>query len=202
MEKLLEILSNTAANDSCIHRAIRNAEDDGYEYACGETRICVWRKDWDFVIKIPRYGYTDTDYCQLEAKNYAKAVEYKVERVCLPIEYVTTSESGIAIYRQPRYTMSTRDSFNRENHYQTYLKKRGIQTVNSKGMVSRILDNCYCGYRIDETWMARVMQLYGKKFCRSFERWTQECHVNDLHNCNTGWLNNRPILLDYAGYHD
>ena len=53
---------------------------------------------------------------------------------------------------------------------------------------------------MDDTWYARVLQLYGKKFLASFEQFSNEVQLNDLHNGNIGWRNGRPIILDYAGY--
>ena len=52
----------------------------------------------------------------------------------------------------------------------------------------------------DREWYARVLQLYGKKFLKSFEKFSQEVRLNDLHDGNIGWRNGKPIILDYAGY--
>ena len=53
---------------------------------------------------------------------------------------------------------------------------------------------------VDREWYARVLQLYGKKFLSSFEKFSKEVKLNDLHDANIGWRNGRPIILDYAGY--
>ena len=55
-------------------------------------------------------------------------------------------------------------------------------------------------YDTHEYWIARVTQLYGKKFMRSLENWIAEYEINDLHKGNIGMLNGVPVLLDYAGY--
>lgn len=55
-------------------------------------------------------------------------------------------------------------------------------------------------YGTHEYWIARVTQLYGKKFMRSLEDWISQYEINDLHMGNIGMLNGVPVLLDYAGY--
>lgn len=199
IDNLLAMLNDCCANDEDIEDCLDQFENTvvGCSIASGETRYAIILKGLDFVLKIPRYEYCKEDYCEVEVNNYEIAKKYRVERVLLPIEHYYTTSSGIAIYKQPKYSFSTSDGdYHRD--YRKYLTKRN--TPIRANIVRRIQTNCYDGHRIDQRWMARVLQLYGKKFCRSFEAWSQECHVNDLHNSNTGWLNNKPIILDYAGY--
>lgn len=149
----------------------------------GETRYAVIFKRADFVLKIPRYGYCKEDYCQAEIRAYESAKKFHVERILLPIELYYTTSTGIAIYKQPKYSFSTSEG--EYNHsYSTYLNHRNIPY--HKSIIHKITNECYDGRRISGHWMARVLQLYGKKFCRSFEAWTVENSVNDLHNSNTG----------------
>lgn len=200
LEYLFDAFENVAPDDDEIEDVIDKLPPV-FRSANGESRYAVWADGWDFVIKIPRYGYVDEDYCAFEVHNYERAKFYGVERICLPIEECFRTSSGITLYKQKRYSFSTSDAFSREKQYQRYLRKRNTPVAIHGTMGYRIQQGCYEGYRIDERWLGRVLQLYGKKFCRSFEKWTHECEINDLHNCNTGWLNNKPILLDYAGFH-
>ena len=163
----------------------------------GETRYAVVFKHDNFVLKIPRYGNCGEDYCQAEIRAYESAKTYRVERILLPIELYYTTSTGIAIYKQPKYSFSTSDG-EYDRGYNGYLGRRNAPIY--RPIVRKITNECRDGDRISRHWMARVLQLYGKKFCRSFEAWTMENNVNDLHNSNTGWLDNKPIILDYAGY--
>lgn len=200
LEYLIDAFENVSPDDEEIEDVINNLPA-AFESASGESRYAVWTKNWDFVIKIPRYGYAEEDYCALEVHNYERAKVYGVERICLPIEKYFETSSGISLYKQTRYSFSTSDAFSREKRYQKYLNKRNSPVALNGSMAYRVQRECYEGWRIDERWIGRVLQLYGKKFCRSLEKWTHENKINDLHNSNTGWLNNKPILLDYAGYH-
>ena len=54
---------------------------------------------------------------------------------------------------------------------------------------------------MNKLWLTAVYKVYGKKFLLNLGRWVCANDINDLHNDNTGFLNNLPIILDYAGYH-
>ena len=200
IDELISVLENCCADDEEISHCLDDFADNHCRHiviSSGETRYAVIFKRDNFVLKIPRYGYCKEDYCQAEIRAYESAKKFRVERILLPIELYHTTSTGIAIYKQPKYSFSTSDG--EYNYgYDTYLSRRN--TPRHKPIVNKVTSECCDGGRISRHWMARVLQLYGKKFCRSFEAWTMENHVNDLHNRNTGWLNNKPIILDYAGY--
>ncbi len=200
VDELISALENCDADSyeigDCLDGFADNHRRD-VAISSGETRYAIVFKHDNFVLKIPRYGYCKEDYCQAEIRAYESAKAYRVERILLPIELYHTTSTGIAIYKQPKYSFSTSDGV--YNHgYGNYLNRRNIPQ--HKSIIRKITHECYDGCRISEQWIARVLQLYGKKFCRSFEIWTMENDVNDLHNSNTGWLDNKPIILDYAGY--
>lgn len=164
----------------------------------GETKTVFLHKEWDFVIKVPNYySYARYNYCQLEADNYKKACAYRVERVLLETALLCTLKNGIQLYVQPRYTIDNNDYMDSAIHRHRLQKKCNTYR---KPIVSKVADEMYDGFRLNNLWLSRVIQLYGKRFMRSLERWTQENRIGDLHDCNVGWVNNKPIILDYSGY--
>lgn len=164
----------------------------------GETKTVFLHKEWDFVIKVPNYySYARHNYCQLEADNYKKACAYRVERVLLETALLCTLKNGIQLYVQPRYTIDNNDYMDSPIHRHRLQKKCNTYR---KPIVSRVAGEMYDGYRLNNLWLSRVIQLYGKRFMRSLEKWTQENRIGDLHDCNVGWMNNKPIILDYSGY--
>ena len=171
------------------------AERTGAHLAHGETRWCFWFDDCDMVIKIPRFDNgRDFDYCQRELHNYEKARIYRVERILLPIEYI--GEYGaVRVYLQPRFTYSHDDMSDGKHNT---LRKKLNNIPNRSKVLARSLNNLYSW--VDREWYARVLQLYGKKFLASFEKFSRDARLNDLHDGNIGWRNGRPIILDYAGY--
>jgi hypothetical protein len=202
IDELISVLENCEAHDDEIGDCLDEfANNHGHDIviASGETRYAIVFKHDNFVLKIPRYKYENCneDYCQAEIRAYESAKKFRVERILLPIELYHTTTTGIAIYKQPKYSFSTSDG-EYVLMYNDYLNRRNAP-INC-AIIEKITNECKDGRRISRRWMARVLQLYGKKFCRSFEAWTIENQVNDLHNSNTGWLDNKPIILDYAGY--
>lgn len=166
---------------------------EGYELHTGATRICVYHKDWDFVLKFDE-EYQTTAYCSLECYHYEMAKAYRVERVLLPIERVATFDNGLKIYRQAKFTTGWHDLSNKDN--------KALRSAYEQTKHSKTFKKIYKGmhHETHGIWVARVTQLYGKKFMRSLENWISEYEVNDLHTGNIGLLNGVPVLLDYAGY--
>lgn len=199
MDELFELLDNCDPNSRVIYDRLDefvDAHSDKVAFSSGETRMVVVFKHEDFVLKIPRYGYCQEDYCLAEMRAYESGKKYRIEKILLPIELYHHTHSGIDIYKQVKYSFVTGDMDIHD--YSDYLRRRN--NPRNAEIVGKVRCNCYDGHRISRDWMARVIQLYGKKFARSFENWVNENQVNDLHNYNTGWLNNKPVLVDYAGY--
>lgn len=164
--------------------------------ASGATRFACWDNDWGVVLKINLSAEYDHDYCAYEASNYEEAREMGIEAILLPTKRIAEIGNGDFIYSQPRYTSDLaclpRDEHNR-------LEKLAKKVIAGK-IYNRSLSHCYDKRRIHYLWYARAYQIYGKKFMKRFEEWTNRFKVGDLHNHNVGFLDGKPILLDYAGF--
>lgn len=158
----------------------------------GATRLVLIFPKYGWVIKMP---YGRHDYCAQEVQSYRTAVEYGVEKLLLPIEKVGVTAHGIPLYIQPMYRTSVNDM----NRHDCNKIQQLCQKTTCRYTIAKIRQGCYCSP--ESNWVSRATQLYGKKFMRSFEKWTKEFRVNDLHNANIGYINGyRPVLVDYAGY--
>lgn len=179
-------------------QAMEIATNVGCELASGATRWCFYSDECDVVVKIPRYKYTSFDYCEMEIRNYILAVKYGVEKICLPIIFVG-EVNGIKLYTQRKYDASMSNLTRNAKQFKTLMNILN-STKNSK-MIFVSAGHLYGSSKnINLVWYSRMLQLYGKKFLRSFELFTREAQVNDLHDSNIGWLEGKPIILDYAGY--
>ena len=166
------------------------------EFDSGASRLCVIFPKEKKVLKIPKSGCS-IDYCAREIHNFKLAQEYKVEKVLLPIALLC-EVNGCKVYCQPMYTSSMGD-MNRKERDKLNEKIKDLPTSKITKKVQRgVFDGKWRS--LDRYWTARMVQLYGKKFAMSFETWTHTAKVNDLHNSNIGWLDRKPIILDYAGY--
>ena len=195
---ILDYLNNYNFDDdsdsieSYGYEFLDNGDFGDLKFHTGATRCCFTCSDWNYVIKFDLYK--KGTYCQTELRNYERAKFYRVEQVLLPVERHAILDNGIEIYFQTPYTSS----------YSNCSKDVARELEKAKDAMNRKLFNRMCAsmnYDIADRWVARVVQLYGKKFLKSFQEWRKECEVNDLHRGNIGFLGNRPIILDYAGYH-
>ena len=207
---LQAILNNPIVQD-IISEIMAHCEDqtshrDDYEWLAdaikglsvidrGETKTVLIYKNWDFVIKIPNYyAYSNYDYCKLEEEKYQSAKKFGVEKLLLETAYLITA-GCIDLYVQPRFSCAATEP-------QPMRKAaRKTHSLEYKKIVLEIQKTTYDGYKIDSVWLARALQLYGKKFFLRFEEWTRENRVGDLHRSNVGWLKGKPIILDYSGYY-
>lgn len=167
----------------------------GCKLRSGATRWAFVFVKERIVYKFPRYGSVSTDYCALELANYNLGKKYRIEKCLLPIALVGELPCGLPIYTQPMYDRP-HEALGWQDEEK--LRERLGQLHNSP-IVRKVQNGCYsCPQRL---WIERAIQIYGKAFMRSFEKWSREGQVNDLHGGNVGWLGKQPIIIDYAGYH-
>lgn len=190
--KVLKEIDNTPKHKFNYDYLYEVAKRLDCEANSGATRLVLIFPKQGWVIKIP---YGRHDYCAQEVESYRTAVKYGVERLLLSIEKVGETAHGIPLYIQPMYKITVNDMNRRD---QDKIRQLCKKTTNYH-TIAEIRRSCYCGP--ESNWVARATQLYGKKFMRSFEKWTREFRVNDLHNANIGYIKGyRPVLVDYAGF--
>lgn len=174
-------------------------EECAYALGCGfnngATRCAFIFHEEKVVFKFPFYNRTNRDYCEMELEYYESAKDYGVEKILLPIYYMGRTAEGIPIYLQPMFTKPEC-----ELRYHEELEIENKVNV-PKSLVDKVRRNCY-DRSLPRRWTGRAIQIYGKKFMRKFERWTNVCEVNDLHSGNVGYLDRQPVIIDYAGYWD
>lgn len=191
--KVIEVMG-----DAPIWFSSSRFEEMGKRLKCGISsgatrRVFIFPK-LGVAIKFPCDDY---NYCEQEVEYYESAKTYGVEKLLLPIEKVGVTKGGIPLYIQPIYKVTVDEMGWKQ---QDKVLKRMRKTRNP-ALERTISHSCY--YAPNRDWLARAIQIHGKKFMRSFEAWTNAHHVNDLHSQNVGYIGNfRPVLIDYAGYNN
>lgn len=189
--KVIEVMGDVSVGFS-NGQFIKMGEKLKCKINSGATRRVFIFPKLGVVIKFPDESY---DYCEQEVKFYESAKTYGVERLLLPIEKVGVTKGGIPLYIQPIYKFT----INEMNYKQQEAVAKRFRKTQKNAITRAVGSSCY--YAPNRDWLARAIQLYGKKFMRSFEAWTNAHHVNDLHSQNIGYVGNfRPVLIDYAGY--
>ena len=158
----------------------------------GATKYCLIDNQGDYVIKWDKdTSYGDTER---ECEVYQKAIEKGIAFL-FPQTEILCRINGVAIVIQRKvdYCHSNM-SYEQENKlsYQ-------CRTVNMD-MVIKVDHNIYRS-RVPRLWIKSLICIYGKKITKLFEEFTNEQKINDLHSNNVGYLNGKPIVLDFSGYH-
>ena len=206
-EQLKALLATLNITKNTKRRQVKDLlADKGYfepEYRIqeGATKLCIVPKNADFVIKWSITYYDDSDdwdEALEEVFIYNKAVKAGLE-MFFPKTEVFCTVNGITFVIQEKIDFSALNTPNsKENKY-----KYQTRTVSS--IIVEKMDNCFYqmkrGRELDPLWASMAIVLYGKRKCKTLCKFITENNINDLHLSNIGYLRNKPIILDFSGYH-
>lgn len=155
----------------------------------GATKICLVPADSDFVFKI---NIVDdfTDYCENEAANYTAAVNAGKGKYFLETRYFKTlNEFGVcfAIYIQPKIEEIS-SLIDNDDDEESFVKSSWYDSPAAEDM--------------SPTWANNFIKEYGETEFNGLLDFCDQCHINDLHSGNIGYVGGRPVIFDYAGYGD
>lgn len=165
------------------------------EVCDGATKICLVPADGDFVFKI---NIVDeyTDYCENEADNYTAAVNAGKDKYFLETRYFKTlNECGVcfAIYIQPKI--------------EEISSEIDIDELADDELVEELLakSSWYDSPAAEDmspAWVNNFIKKYGETEFNELLDFCDQCHINDLHSGNIGYVSGHPVIFDYAGYGD
>lgn len=183
-------------------------------YETGASKLVIIPENEDFVIKIPFEGMypeaewddeneeyyesefehfcgADTnnewDYCEVEAERYELSKTYGVEQCFAKCEKIAEID-GYPIYIQQKAKMY--NCLEKSNHTEEDIKS-----------VSKICsDNYYECF--NKEWLGDVFNYFGEKIFNIFMQFLSDFNVNDLHSGNLGYINGKPVLVDYSSWND
>ena len=198
IEEIIELLNQQFCGEIFYDDISEFAHKYHLRFDAGETRYCIFDPKWDRVLKIPRFENVSDDYSALEVQNYEYAKKIGVDKILLPTGYLTTLRNGCPIYWQTKFTCSHSGlNFHEERNLNNRWNKYYRSPVYLKVKKAMPQDRCY-----RDEWLFRAYQLYGKQFFKKLCKFFEDNYIDDLHANNVGWLNGKPIILDYAGYHE
>lgn len=199
IEEIIELLNKQFSNRVIEWDEIAEfANKHHLRFDAGETRYCIFSPKWDMVLKIPRFENVNDDYSALEVENYQQAKAQGLERIFLESGLLTTLSCGCPIYWQTKFTCSHASmNYCEENHLKKQFERYFRSPIYLK--VKKCMPD---DRRYNDVWLFRAYQLYGKQFFKKLCVFFEENDIKDLHANNVGWLNGKPIILDYAGYHE
>ena len=162
----------------------------------GASKICLVFEKLDFVIKWSTEGESEA---MQEVNYYEEAKAQNLDKFFPMTEYFF-SHNEVDFVVQEKVTVQAGEVY---GEYMEHLSHIG-RTV-SMQMINKVEKdlNKVSGYtrRINRIWIACLLSIYGKKATKALCKFVQEHDINDLHGSNVGFKGNRPIILDFSGYH-
>ena len=180
-----------------------------FDYEAGATKLVIIPYTRDYVIKIPFSGrYScgeyipfsmaeDNDwgdnYCEAERLLYEEAKEKGYAQFFLPLELINDTKY------YPMYIQERADNivcYMDDEDTKAYSSENSKEIVRSNGNFACSLANywtasCLTSLNEDSDKMYHFIE---------FLRTTGI--MNDLHRGNLGFKNNKPVIIDYGGYHE
>lgn len=177
------------------------------KYCKGASKAVLVPKETNYVIKIPFTGYFEDDwekeeyvfynfegaeddenrwdYCLKEIHIYEKAKAANVEKVFLKTTY-EGDVSDFPIYSQPKVSTFVEDDWvtcsNEElDSTRTKVRKKNFNVFSP-------------------TWLFHAFNYYGDDYIFRLLSFIKEEDISDLHDGNLGWIGDRPVIVDYAGF--
>lgn len=174
-----------------------------YRLCDGASKLCIVPKHADFVIKWSTSCYSTEEGCGYdeaydEVLIYEKAVKAGLE-MFFPKTEILCTIGGIIFVVQEKIDFSALNTPNSKESKYKY------QTRTVSPIIIEKMDNCFYqmkrGRELNPLWASMAIVLYGKRKCKALCKFIIENSINDLHYSNIGYLKDKPIILDFSGYH-
>lgn len=169
---------------------IHELYDNDIYYNSGCTRYVFWDKndlDCDYVYKINFRN--EPDYCKKEAENYKKACEYGIEKMFAECAYVLTYEG------RDIYAMEFADVDDDQACSDLREKMETVSHLSEEEIDDIMYDSDECDV-VSEL----LNYYYDSNTLISFNELCYHNQINDIHDNNVGYINDRLVMIDYAGY--
>ena len=172
-------------------------EDKNIIFNWGATRFCFTMNGFPYVIKMMNFLETDYDYSADECDLYDKAKEFGVENLLLPIRMIDTfyhnKVGTIFLYKQNKVDNLLSDCSHAEND-------KIIKECNAQEMFDILSNDKWSDLR--KNCVAWMLKKYPFEVVKRFVQWKNACDVYDLHCANIGFVEDKPVVIDYAPYND
>ena len=135
-----------------------------------------------------------SNYCEVEEAIYEYIEQYHQNLIPIfsKIEKVGTFYD-IPVYIQPKVTKIVNENYNYHpcNEKDSAFLNQYINSHYTNGTVRRLSEN----------WLSSVIELYGRAVVIELLDFINE-NLSDLHSSNYGWIDDKPVIFDYAGYNE
>lgn len=183
---------------------------------CGITRGCIVDNNFPFVIKFDLYDYNNDDFfvsCEKEMKYYQLAKRCGFDKYLAEPIKIGDYKRTVNIHK--RYTYIDNFDDDELNSYKEYDEDEEFEIILPLYAYPRAeirefkhKDDSTDYNDIKRSPLAErnqviaeiFIELYGKNEFIEFSNFLDCCKINDLHGHNCAYINDKLVLIDYAGY--
>lgn len=158
----------------------------GLRMEYGASKICLIDPHSNWVVKIDKDRKEKS--CEREYFNYKEAQKLGIQKAFLDIHFL-----GYGPYYIPIFAQRKIDVVIGNLSSDTYKDKISSIPTEDIYQIMRYFDTR------DDVWFGMALLLYGKEFMRKVTDFIYEYGINDLHEYNLGYLNGKPVIMDYSG---
>lgn len=132
----------------------------------------------------------DWNYCHLECAIYQEAVKQGLGQYFAEEGLLGYLQDGHPVYYQQR-CIALCDMENYDWNSDEYQRR----STSAHKTCEKL--NTYC---FNSWWIADFIDMYGEEEFKVFSDFLREMQIDDLRDCNVGYLDGAPILFDYSGF--
>jgi hypothetical protein len=171
---------------------------DLFYYHYGVSKNCLIPIDnsTNFVIK---WSFLGCDEAKKEVDIYKKAVDKGVEYFFPKTEILCTIKDIVFVI-QEKIDFSCYDLPDSYRDKYTHITQTASDYIVSK-MEKSIHNVTGSKPELNPLWAKMALVLYGKARVKKLCNFIRENDINDLHFNNLGYKKNKPVILDFSGYH-
>ena len=168
----------------------------------GASKNCLVFRNEPFVVKwsIEPSPFAESDEAMKEVAIYQRAVEAGVEKFF-------PATAFLCKIGKVRFIIQSKVDYSVASMPYALLKKWEGKYKNTSPRITAKVQKCmnkaahgHYARTMSHVWMASALTIYGKRAVKEFCEFVIEERINDLHESNVGFLNGKPVLIDFCGY--
>lgn len=168
----------------------------------GCSKYVLYFTDYPFVLKMDSLNPEGNrgGECEREVELYEKAVELGLEKF-FPRTKLFCCLGNVPIIIQEKVDFADCNIPSEKYHKIERIARCEFHDKLCHKIMNYLRENADFRVRnISSRWLSACVRLYGKKTVFELEEFIINNRINDLHGNNVGWLNSKPVILDFSGY--
>ena len=168
-------------------------EDVSFDFEEGCSKKVIVFHNLGFVIKFDNCGDSER-----EVDIYNAAVAYGLAD-CFPTTKLICYHNDYQwVYQEIANSFYHDRKQNNEKAKQLKVNEEALEMIWN---ITDDIPNCTRTDCLSRVWLKIAINYFGYSLMGKLARFIQTNRINDLHNGNVGFVKDRPVLIDFCGYH-